>query len=94
MFGEFSEIININNDKSLFALEKNNKFIVGEKGYNDHIHITNDSFLYIFNQCDINNNFIIKCKGKIIETLNIDEEGFGLMIRDDCYINNIEKIYQ
>ena len=53
MFGEFSEIININNDKSLFALEKNNKFIVGEKGYNDHIHITNDSFLYIFNQCDI-----------------------------------------
>ena len=90
-FGEFSEIINLNN-KSLFAYEKeDNKFIIGEKEQNGHIHITNDAFPFIFIQSDINNNFIISCKGKILESNGLDEEGFGLMIRDDCYINNIEK---
>ena len=90
-FGEFSEVINMN-DNTLFAYEKeDNKFIVGEKGSNGHIHITNDAFPFIFIQSDITNNFIISCKGKILETKGLDEEGFGLMIRDDCYINNIEK---
>ena len=26
-----------------------------------------------------------------METKGLDEEGFGLMIRDDYYINNVEK---
>ncbi len=49
-------------------------------------------FAYLFKQCSIKKNFTITADAKVLEvgpetaTAPISQSGFGLMLRDDCYI--------
>ncbi len=52
---------------------------------------SSDGFAFLFQQIDINKNFEITATAKVITSANTKQSGFGLMLRDDCYINQNTK---
>lgn len=51
-----------------------------------------DGFCYVFKQVEASKNFKITVEAKIIKGPGVNQAGFGLMLRDDIYINqNISK---
>lgn len=53
---------------------------------------TTDGFAFVFKQVDISKNFEITAEAKVIKTASVKQTGFGLMLRDDSYINQAEKL--
>lgn len=52
-----------------------------------------DGIAFLFKQVDITKNFEITADAKVINTASVGQAGFGLMLRDDCYINqNTSKV--
>lgn len=76
-------------DNGFIAYEENNKFIVGQNSnaIKGKIALLNDGISTIFKQIDISDNFIFEAKAKVIKTANQKQSGFGLMLRDDIYLN-------
>jgi len=51
-----------------------------------------DGFCYVFKQVEASKNFKITVSAKVINGPGINQAGFGLMLRDDIYINqNVNK---
>ena len=48
---------------------------------------TSDGFAFLFRQVDVSKNFTISATGKVIHTAGVKEVGFGLMLCDDCLID-------
>ena len=46
-----------------------------------------DGIAFAFRQVDKDKNFTLSASGKILETADKDQAGFGLMLRDDTYLN-------
>ncbi len=45
-----------------------------------------DGFAFLFTQVDVNKNFTMTASAKVLTTGNTKQAGFGLMLRDDCYL--------
>ncbi len=76
-------------ENGFIAYEENNKFIVGQKSnaVKGKISLLNDGISTVFRQININDNFIFEAKAKVLKTSNQKQSGFGLMLRDDIYLN-------
>ena len=48
---------------------------------------TSDGFAFAFRQVEANKNFKLTVSGEIVYTAGVKQAGFGLMLRDDCVIN-------
>ena len=48
---------------------------------------SSDGFAFLFTQVDASKNFKVTVNAKIISVSAKSQAGFGLMLRDDCYIN-------
>lgn len=46
-----------------------------------------DGFAFLFRQVEANKNFTLTVTGKVITTASTKQAGFGLMLRDDCIID-------
>lgn len=46
-----------------------------------------EGFAFVFKQVEKSKNFEISAEMKVIATVGTKQAGFGLMLRDDCYIN-------
>ena len=46
-----------------------------------------DGFAFLFRQVEADKNFTLTVSGKIVHTGSTKQAGFGLMLRDDCIIN-------
>ena len=66
---------------------------VGQYGeeLNGRFHASTDGFAYIFRQIPITKNFRLKANAKIIKSVPTKQTAFGLMLRDDAYLNQVEK---
>lgn len=65
-------------------------FEVGSTTAAGKISSTVDGFGYVFTQIPVSKNFTVSVKGTIKSTVNTtgvqEQSGFGLMLRDDCYL--------
>lgn len=61
---------------------------VGQSSSSNKGKITSSSegFAFLGKQISINDNFTITCDAKILTTASVKQAGFGLMLRDDCYL--------
>lgn len=50
-----------------------------------------DGFAFLFTQLDADTNFTITVNAKILNTTGVKQAGFGLMLRDDCIIDQNDK---
>lgn len=48
---------------------------------------SDDGFAFLFRQVSKDKNFTLTVSGKIVYTAGVKQAGFGLMLRDDCIIN-------
>lgn len=65
-------------------------FRVGQTGTasgKGKITSSSDGFAMVFKQIDKNKNFTISADLKVLTTLQVKQGGFGLMLRDDIYVN-------
>lgn len=81
------------NSKDYFSFEDyNNYFIMGEEnGLGGKINLSSEGYSFLFKRLSIDDNFIIEANIKIIKALPLKDQAFGLMVRDDCYINQEAK---
>ena len=77
---------------NLFAYQENDKFIVGQKGINPRgkINASQETFAYLFRRVDKSLNFTFECKAKVIKEEHVRQTACGIMLRNDCYINQEE----
>lgn len=80
--------VNLAND-GYIAKKVDNDYIVGQ--YSSKLYgalcSTNDGICGMFKQISIKNNFIIEVDATIEKVSYIDQAGFGIMLRDDLYLN-------
>ncbi|MDE7385426.1 MAG: hypothetical protein K2M84_06680, partial [Anaeroplasmataceae bacterium] len=50
-----------------------------------------DGFAFLFQQISKDKNFEITASAKVTSTASTKQAGFGLMLRDDCFINQTDK---
>ncbi|MCM1131679.1 MAG: GDSL-type esterase/lipase family protein [Roseburia sp.] len=64
-------------------------FCVGQGGsaFKGKISFMSDGLAFCFRKMDANINFILSAKAKVLQTAHVKQAGFGLMLRDDCYIH-------
>ncbi|MDE7213212.1 MAG: hypothetical protein K2N42_01370, partial [Anaeroplasmataceae bacterium] len=64
-------------------------FQVGQKGSSTKgkISLLSDGLAFCFRRVAKEDNFTFRAKAKVLHTSNVKQAGFGLMLRDDCYIN-------
>ncbi len=48
---------------------------------------SSDGFAFLFTQVEATKNFKITVEAKVIKTASVKQAGFGLMLRDDVYLN-------
>ena len=80
-FGSFEK------NEGLMAYEKDGKYIVGSKFNVGRINASADCICFIFKQLDEDVNFKLEAHAKILSYTNTRQSGFGLMLRDDSYID-------
>lgn len=71
------------------AKSDDTKMIVGQIGETlfGKFHASADGFSCAFRQVPITDNFVVKAKAKVIELKPSKQTSFGLMLRDDIYLN-------
>lgn len=71
------------------AYNEDDRFIVGQYGdvNNGKFHASADGFACVFKQVSVSDNFIVKCRAKVIKHKPLKQTSFGLMLRDDMYLN-------
>ncbi|MDE6047649.1 MAG: hypothetical protein K2F56_03370 [Anaeroplasmataceae bacterium] len=64
-------------------------FCVGQRGSatKGKISLISDGLAFCFRQIGATDNFILSAKAKVLQTAHVKQAGFGLMLRDDCYIH-------
>ncbi len=62
-------------------------FRVGQNSKKGKFTSSEDGFAFLFRQVEASQNFTLTVSGKVISTASTNQVGFGLMLRDDCYIN-------
>lgn len=64
-------------------------FFVGQKGSatKGKISLISDGLAFCFRKIDVTYNFILSAKAKVLQTALVKQAGFGLMLRDDCYVH-------
>ena len=82
-----------NLESGYIAKSVDEKFIVGQNGKKLYgkFHASADGFACCFKQVNKSDNFIIKAKAKVIEHTPSKQTSFGLMLRDDIYINQVSE---
>lgn len=60
---------------------------VGQSETSGKFSSSADGFGFVFKQVSINDNFILKASATVSTFKASNQAGFGLMLRDDCYIN-------
>ena len=88
-FGDTDVLPNIPSN-GFVAKEYDNGFLVGQPNNYGKIHASVDAMSLVFKQIPISKNFILKANAKIISFNNVKQSAFGLILRDDCYINQSE----
>nr|MDE6655813.1 hypothetical protein [Anaeroplasmataceae bacterium] len=68
---------------------KKGYFKVGQKGPSakGKISLTSDGLAFCFRKIDVMDNFELSATAEILSTADVKQAGFGLMLRDDCYIH-------
>ncbi len=68
---------------------KENVFRVGQAAekLNGKLSLSTDAFAFCFRQMEVHQNFILKAKAKVLQCKPVKQAGFGIMLRDDCYLN-------
>ncbi len=69
--------------------DENNHFIVGQTGvqFYGQLSLISDGFAYCFKQIPINKNFMISARAKVLKMEKTKQTGFGIMLRDDAYVD-------
>ncbi len=64
-------------------------FYVGQYGddLNGKLSLSTDGLAFLFQQIHISYNFEMTAKAKVLKCHTTKQSGFGLMLRDDCYLN-------
>ena len=62
-------------------------FKVGNTAGKGKFASSSDGFAFAFRQVEADKNFILTVSGEILQTKASNQTGFGLMLRDDTYIN-------
>ena len=62
-------------------------FKVGNDKSKGKFSSSSDGFAFLFTQVEANKNFKISVTGKVLQTATTKQAGFGLMLRDDCVID-------
>lgn len=64
-------------------------FTVGQTAGSNKGKITSssDGFAFLFRQVEASKNFKVTVEVKVIKTASVNQAGFGLMLRDDVYLN-------
>ncbi|MDE6584276.1 MAG: hypothetical protein K2K15_02630, partial [Anaeroplasmataceae bacterium] len=86
-FGDCGENPSIN--PTFVAKElKEGVFLVGQDSLapRGKLALNGDGLAFLFQAIQKNQNFELSAKGRILSTVQIVQAGFGLMLRDDCYI--------
>ncbi len=78
-----------------YACKDDDKYLVGQNSniLNGKIQTSGDAFAFLFKQISSNKNFYIEGNIKIKSFKLTKDAAFGLMLRDDCYINQEEENY-
>ena len=76
-------------ENGFVARKKDDKYIVGQTGEKLYgkFHASADGFAAVVKKVSSSDNFIIRCKAKVIEQSPSKQTSFGLMLRDDAYLN-------
>lgn len=79
----------LDKDNGYIANSKGDNFVVGQIGdvLYGKFHASADGFSCCFKQVPITDNFIVKAKAKVIDLKAFKQTSFGLMLRDDIYLN-------
>lgn len=74
------------------AMGYKDNYIVGQSGEKclGNINASTEGFAFLFKRVKRSDNFIFSAKAKIIECGNVRQAAFGLMLRGDVYINQVE----
>ncbi len=56
------------------------------------IQSADDAMAFAFRQISINDNFTLTVKAKVLTTANTKQAGFGLVLRDDVYLDQTVKV--
>ena len=69
--------------------EVEGKFTVGQTAGSNKgkIAASSDGFAFLFRQVESNKNFKVTVEVKVIKTASVSQASFGLMLRDDVYLN-------
>ena len=87
-FGDLT--INFNDDLSgYYAYGDGSEFIVGQDSESEcgKINASQEGFAYLFRRFDKAYNFKFSCDVKVIKEKHLRQSGFGIMLRNDCYLN-------
>ena len=69
-------------------------FKVGQTGTSSpkgKIASTSEGYAFCFTPVPVSDNFMITITAKVLTTANVKQAGFGLMLRDDCYVPTNDK---
>ena len=71
------------------VIKIDNRIIVGQNGDTlyGRFNASSDGFACGFKQVSVKDNFVIKTKAKVVEVTPSKQTSFGLMLRDDIYVN-------
>ncbi len=86
----FGSLDNING--GYVAKRSENGYIVGQSGEKTcgRINASTEGYAFLFKRISRSDNFIFEANAKIVETKEIRQSGFGLMLRGDSYLNQKE----
>ncbi len=78
------------NDDKIYAKFDSDKALVGSEKKYGKINASSTAIAFLFKKIPLNKNARAKAHIKVLKYSGIKQSGFGLMIRDDCYINQID----
>ena len=79
-------------ENGFIAKKVGNSFVVGQPNNYGKIHASVDAMSLVFRQIPITKNFRLKAKAKVLSFNLVKQSAFGLILRDDCYINQEESL--
>lgn len=79
--------------KDYFSFENKNDYIIMSQanGLGGKINLSSEGYSFLFKRLSIEDNFIIEVNMEILESIPLKDQAFGLMVRDDCYMNQETK---
>lgn len=69
-----------------FKVGQNSTGTTSSSNYKGKIASGSEGYAFMFRQVDASKNFTLTAEAKVIMQENQNQAGFGLMLRDDCYV--------